>query len=321
MPDSIHLHQTNLNANNTTDYTVFSGHLGHLTNSQEEAFSLFKSNLLHANLYIPSTQASSPSHDDTTLLRFLRARSFNPMNAQKQFLDAETWRKQHNVDTLYATFDSDEFEDAKRFYPQWTGRRDRNGLPLYVYRIASLVPIQAELEAIPLDRRYQRIIVLYELMTRFSFPLCTHLPHPCHPTPISSTSAIIDLQDVSLTSLWKLRSHLQESSQLATLNYPETLHTIAIVNSPPFFPTVWSWIKGWFDERTRNKIFVLGKDPGPKLRELIQPKDLPKSYGGELEWKFEDEPSLDEDATQALGQMPRGPVTFINGSVTTPAIL
>jgi len=57
--------------------------------------------------------------------RFLRARSFNPAAAQKQFSDAEAWKKEHDVDRLFAGFDTEEFEDAQRFYPRWTGRRDK----------------------------------------------------------------------------------------------------------------------------------------------------------------------------------------------------
>ena len=80
-------------------------------------------------------------------------------------------------------------------------------------------------------------------MTRFTFPLCSHLPHATSPTPISSTTTIIDLGDASLSSLWQLRHHLQEATSLSTANYPETIHHIAIVNSPSFFPTIWRWIK------------------------------------------------------------------------------
>ena len=80
-------------------------------------------------------------------------------------------------------------------------------------------------------------------MSRFTFPLCSHLQHPSPTTPISSTVSIIDLKDVSLATIWSLRNHLQEASRLATDNYPETLGTIAVVNSPPFFPTVWGWVK------------------------------------------------------------------------------
>jgi len=80
-------------------------------------------------------------------------------------------------------------------------------------------------------------------MTQFTFPLCTHLPHPSSPTPISSTTSIIDLSSASLTSLFRLRSHLQEASKLAQANYPETLGSIVIANSPSFFPTVWGWVR------------------------------------------------------------------------------
>ncbi|PSS37087.1 hypothetical protein PHLCEN_2v1126 [Hermanssonia centrifuga] len=159
------------------------------------------------------------------------------------------------------------------------------------------------------------LVALYEVMCRFVLPLCTYLPHRTAPTPISSVTTIIDLEQVTITSLWNWRRHLQEASTLATANYPETLSTIVVVNSPSFFPTAWSWIKPWFDEGTRNKVYVLGKDPGPTLRTLIDSRDLPKPYGGELDWKYEDEPFLDDAATEAIGSMPKGPAVFIDGKV------
>jgi hypothetical protein len=101
-------------------------------------------------------------------------------------------------------------------------------------------------------------VALYEHMTRFTFPLCSHLPHATSPTPISSTTSIIDLGDVSLSSLWQLRHHLQEASSLSTANYPETLHHVAIVNSPSFFPVIWRWIKVGNDISlfTQKQIFM-----------------------------------------------------------------
>jgi len=304
----------------TVNVDVLAGHMGHLTPTQQEAFTLFRERLAKAQLYTPGAGVSKPSHDEPTLLRFLRARRFDPAKAQKQFADAETWRSKNNVDELFATFPVDEFESSKRFYPRWTGRRDKNGLPLYVYRLASLdSTLQKELNAVPHERRYQRIVALYEVMTKLVFPLCSQLPHSTSPTPISSVTTIIDLEKVSLGMLWNWRKHLQEASTLATANYPETLSTIAIVNSPSFFPTVWGWIKPWFDEGTRNKIFVLGKDPGSVLRKLVDPKDLPMPYGGELDWKYEDEPSLDEATTAAIGEMPKGPTMFVDGQVVKPS--
>ncbi|KIJ60271.1 hypothetical protein HYDPIDRAFT_32394 [Hydnomerulius pinastri MD-312] len=279
---------------------------------------VFKANLAQAGLYRAAVDDVQASHDDTTLMRFLRARRLDLNKAEKQFADTEAWRKQHGVDELFKTFDTTEMESSRRFYPRWTGRRDKCGLPLYVYRLASLnSTLRKELDAVPSERRHQRIIALYEVMTRFVLPLCDHLPHEPL-TPVSSVTTIIDLEGVSLSGMWSLRSHLQQASTMATANYPETLNTIAIVNSPSFFPTIWNWIKGWFDEGTRNKIHVLGKDPGESIRALINDEDLPQVYGGKLEWVFEDEPSLDSEIQKAITEMPKGPVIFTNGQVVKP---
>ena len=57
--------------------------------------------------------------------RFLRARGFNIAAAQKQFLDAENWRKKHDVHKLYHGMSVETIEHARRFYPRWTGHRDK----------------------------------------------------------------------------------------------------------------------------------------------------------------------------------------------------
>ena len=63
---------------------------------------------------------------------------------------------------------------------------------------------------------------------------------------------------------------------------------------------------------------MLGRDPGPTLRTLVAPEDLPQAYGGELAWRYEDEPALDAPAREAIGEMPRGPAVFVNGKVVQP---
>ena len=56
------------------------------------------------------------------------------------------------------------------------------------------------------------------------------------------------------------------------------------------------------------------------LRTLIDAQNLPRMYGGELEWKYEDEPSLDEDTKNAIGSMPKGPVEFVDGELRKPLV-
>ncbi|EEB87336.1 hypothetical protein MPER_15349 [Moniliophthora perniciosa FA553] len=78
--------------------------------------------------------------------------------------------------------------------------------------------------------------------------------------------------------------------------------------------------KAWFDEGTRRKIHVLGKgqDVGQVLQTMIEKQDLPVVYGGELDWKYENEPSLDDAVKEAIGSMPKGPAVFVNGTVAAP---
>lgn len=88
--------------------------------------------------YTPGDGRSPPSHDDETLLRYLRARKFVSQEAFGQFKDTEDWRKENKLDTLYETIDVEEYDETRRLYPQWTGRRDKRGIPLYVFEIANV---------------------------------------------------------------------------------------------------------------------------------------------------------------------------------------
>lgn len=74
-----------------------------------------------------------------------------------------------------------------------------------------------------------------------------------------------------------------------------------IVGAPGFFPTVWGWIKRWFDPGTTSKIFILSAaEVQPTLTSFMDPASIPKQYGGELEWQWGDMPNLDESASELL---------------------
>lgn len=118
-----------------------------VSDDRAQSLEAFKAKLRNAGLYQPASNDTAASHDDITLLyvpvfeirsviefdsglrclgrRFLRARRYDVDKAQKQFSDTEAWRKQHNVDELFRTFEVNEMESARRFYPRWTGRRDK----------------------------------------------------------------------------------------------------------------------------------------------------------------------------------------------------
>jgi len=133
---------------------------------------------------------------------------------------------------------------------------------------------------------------------------------------------IADIENVGLWTFWNLKGHMQESAKIASDRYPETMMRLYIVNAPSFFGTVWGWIKKWFDPVTTAKITVvsggLSKDElRQKLEACIAPENIPKRYGGLLDWEFGDAPDMDPDIMPLVGEdlladgPLRGPVRWI----------
>lgn len=98
---------------------------------------------------------------------------------------------------------------------------------------------------------------------------------------------IVDVSGVGLKQFWNLKNHMQAASEVATAHYPETLDRIFVIGAPFFFSTVWGWIKRWFDPITVSKIFILSAhEVKPVLESFIEPRNIPKKYGGELDFSF-----------------------------------
>lgn len=303
------------------------GHLGHLNERETRALEDFKALITEKGEYSPGPP---PSHDDQTLLRFLRARRWVPEDAFKQFKDTEDWRAATRLDVLYDTIDLDAYEQSRILYPQWIGRRDKRGIPLYLFEIRHLDSKTIAHYEKTADDTYSkahadgqtppkllRLFALYENLTRFVQPLCTEMPDRPHApaTPITLSTNIVDVSGVSLRQFWNLKAHMQAASTLATAHYPETLDRIFVIGAPFFFSTVWGWIKRWFDPNTVAKIFILAPaEVLPVLSTFIDKKDIPKQYGGELQFGWSDPPNLDP-AIRATASWEEGHDNFPNGPV------
>jgi hypothetical protein len=122
-------------------------------------------------------------------------------------------------------------------YPRFTGRRDRRGIPIYVYQVRHLDSSTVAKYEKSADTTYSqaktdgktpgkllRLFALYENLTRFVQPLSTECTDRDHAsTPITLSTNIVDISQVSLRQFWNLKGHMQAASQLATSHYPETL--------------------------------------------------------------------------------------------------
>jgi hypothetical protein len=84
-------------------------------------------------------------------------------------------------------------------------------------------------------------------------------------------------------------------------SYPETLDRIFVIGAPSFFPTIWEWAKRWFDPITVSKICIINdKNMLAELSKFIHPDNIPKKYGGNLDWQFGQMPYLDNDMVDTL---------------------
>lgn len=312
-----------------TKVVIPQGWHGNLTKEQESAYNEFKQKV---EVEFGSSTSDQKWFDEVTILRFLRARRFNVEKAIEQFRATDKWRKDINLEHIFRTASADELDQSRRHYPRFLGRRDKQGRPIFVLRPGSLdSQRQKEMFSIPSERQFERIAILTELMNRLWLPMASFLlakEHPVeqadinvNPRIISEVTSIVDLDGASLSTMWTLRNHLKQASVLNSAHYPETLGTLALVNVPGFFTTIWGWIQKWFDEGTRNKMFIVDGNQlkQGKLHEIIHPFDLPKVYGGELEWKYEDEPNLEKEIISLFGgetkQMPKGPAEWKNGEL------
>ena len=59
-----------------------------------------------------------------------------------------------------------------------------------------------------------------------------------------------------------------------------------IVNAPTLFRGLWKVARGFLDEKTRNKIKVIGGTYTPTLLEFVEEENLPEFLGGKCQEKF-----------------------------------
>jgi hypothetical protein len=62
--------------------------------------------------------------------------------------------------------------------------------------------------------------------------------------------------------------------------YPESMGMLFVVNAPWFFSALWAIARLWLDDRTRNKIHILGSNYKEVLLRHIPAENLPVEFGG-----------------------------------------
>ncbi|KAG6525892.1 hypothetical protein ZIOFF_015864 [Zingiber officinale] len=216
-----------------------------------------------------------------TLARFLKAREWNALKANKMLVDCLNWRMQNQIDDIL----------CKPITPAnlYRGIRDSQLMGLSGYskqarfRLVFSVPdctwgvpvfaIGAGLttfDKASVNYYIQSHIQMNEYRDRVVLPAASRK----HGRYIGTCFKVLDMTGLKFSSL----SNLKLVSLMATiddLNYPEKTETYYIVNAPYIFSACWKVVKPLLQERTRRKVQVLdgcGKD---ELLKIMDYASLP----------------------------------------------
>ena len=162
------------------------------------------------------------------------------------------------------------------FYPRGYCGIDKIGRPIYIERSGQINPGKIQ-EIVDYETLFRSYMQSYEVLIKLHFMVCSYLKKK----QVCQTFSILDMTGFSIGMMNKrVYSLVQQASKISQDFYPEQLGQLMICNSPYLFTGVWAIIKGWLDEKTREKIQIVGGGYKKKLLKYIDEDQLIEFLGG-----------------------------------------
>ncbi|XP_053625554.1 SEC14-like protein 2 [Plodia interpunctella] len=220
-----------------------------------------------------------PEHNDHFLLRWLRARQWDPDAAEKMLRDSMKWREKWEIDTTLQTWEPPEV--LQKYFPSGSTGFDKEGSPIIIVPFVGL-DVWGMLHSLSrMDVIRMVIKTLEEYLASARKQALEHGPAALKVT------VIFDLEGFNLRQYaWKPAAEMVFTLlQIYEANYPEILKTCFIVNAPKVFSLAFSIIKKFMHEYTISKIRIYGSDSKKwqaQVLTIIDKEQLPVHYGGNM---------------------------------------
>lgn len=219
-----------------------------------------------------------PYHDDHFLLRWLRARKWDPIAAEKMLRESMEWRKQWEVDKLP---EWDPPQVLKDYLPHGLCGFDNDGAPV----IAIYFDALDMYGILHVASRRDMIRVTIKLLEAY-LQLCREQLKK-HGPAAGQVVVVFDMQGFNLRQyLWRPAGEVVITLiQMYEANYPEILKTCYIINAPKVFAFAFSVAKKFMNEYTLAKIQIYKADPAKwqaAILSNISKDQLPAYFGGNL---------------------------------------
>ncbi|XP_026747586.1 SEC14-like protein 2 [Trichoplusia ni] len=220
-----------------------------------------------------------PEHNDHYLLRWLRARQWDPVAAEKMLRDSLKWREKWGIDTTLHTWQAPEV--LEKHFPSGSTGFDKEGSPVII------VPFMG-LDVWGLLHSVTKTDVIRMILRHLENYLTIARKQAAEHGPAAlKVTVIFDLEGFNIKQYaWKPAAEMVFTLlQLYEANYPEILKICYIINAPKVFSLAFSVIKKFMHEYTISKIKIYSSDAKkwqPQVLSMVDKEQLPQHYGGTM---------------------------------------
>lgn len=230
----------------------------------------------YADKHPDSLYVSNALVDDEFVYRFLVARSKNVNKSVDMFKQACDYRELHDIDHILERPLPNGYE-IMQAAQQAVHNFDSQGRPVLIERVGSQ-HAREMYDKYGFEGRCYYHQYLMEYLVRHVMPEASRRAGK----KVTQVVIVIDLKGLHMAQVFKTNySFVKYVTKCNSLQYPEYLHTTFVIGIPRIFSFVWNIVKGWIDEKTRNKIAIIHGNGLSEATKLIDKKNYPRIFGGD----------------------------------------
>ncbi|KZV27611.1 hypothetical protein F511_11614 [Dorcoceras hygrometricum] len=205
-------------------------------------------------------------HEKETLVRFLKARDGNILDAHQMLIDCLKWRIQNEIDSiLRKPIDTDVYRAIRESQLVGISGYTNEGIPVIAIGVGL-----SSYDKASIHYYVQSHIQINEYRDRVILPSAEKK----YGRYIGTCIKILDMTGLKISALSQIKI-LTVISTIDDLNYPEKTDTYYIVNAPYIFAACWKVVKPLLRERTRKKVQVLSGSGRDELLKIMDYQSLP----------------------------------------------
>lgn len=209
------------------------------------------------------------------IYRYLRARKWAIDDTLKAIRHTIQWRMENKIDRLLLDMRQEDIDLSRQYVPYGTHGFTKQQSPIYIEKTGK-IKLDKCLERFSIDEIVQGHIYTLELNCRRA----RQKSRECGKY-IETIVTVMDFDGLQLMAGRQAIPILKQFMYIDNNHYPERMGFVFALNTPRFFPIIWSLCKSFVDPETAAKIFILRKEEQTNtLLQYIDQDQLPREYQG-----------------------------------------